>query len=286
MSVSQLHMSALVDEETNNLGVAVLHCHHQRSTAEAVDAVKVAAAQVAQHGLDALQVAVGSWEWGCKVFVKTILQFLCYCCYCTTCVSQYGTTQKPRTTESADLPSPLLPSLTSSMQWCPLHGGIVHQGAGPAVQEDGNNVPVREKVEECGREEGVTVTEGLFVHTTSLSISSYWQLVSEAGINYHHAPTHSEHILQLTCDLGRQPSPMVFGPLGPCDQSGSGSGRAARPQPQCGHCRPRRREGDSPIIPCYHLCINQIFPHSLQDGEESFEGNPDSQIHTPLGAGP
>ena len=151
--------------------------------------------------------------------------------------------------------SPPFPSLTSSMQWCPLHCGIVHQGAGPAVKEDGNNVPVREKVEECGREEGVTVTEGLSVHTTSLSISSYWQLISEAGINYHHAPTRSEHILQLTCDLGRQPSPMVFGPLGPCDQSGSGSGTEARPQPQCGHCRPRRREGDSPqhpLLPLMH----------------------------------
>lgn len=37
------------------------------------------------------------------------------------------------------------------------------------------------------REEGVTVTKGSFMHTTSLSISSYSQLVSEAGMLQVHA---------------------------------------------------------------------------------------------------
>ena len=63
MSVPQLHAGTLVDQETHNLRVAVLHSHHQRRATEAVDAVNVATAQVTQHGLDALQVAVSSWEW-------------------------------------------------------------------------------------------------------------------------------------------------------------------------------------------------------------------------------
>ena len=56
------------------------------------------------------------------------------------------------------------------------------------------------------REEGVTVTEGSFMHTNSLSISSYCQLVSEARMlevhavrdNYYHEPTCSEHFFKNT----------------------------------------------------------------------------------------
>ena len=69
--VSELHVCALINEEAHDLRVAVLHSHHQRRTSEAVNAVDVATAQVAQHGLDALQVAVGSWEWGRKACVRT-----------------------------------------------------------------------------------------------------------------------------------------------------------------------------------------------------------------------
>ena len=58
--------------------------------------------------------------------------------------------------------------------------------------------------------------------------------------------------LQLTCAPERQPGPMAFGPSGLCDQSGSGSGRAAHPLPQCGRCRPGGGKGDSPYdITCY-----------------------------------
>lgn len=81
MPVSKLHVCALINEEAHDLRVAVLHSHHQRRTSEAVNAVNVAAAQVAQHGLDALQVAVGSWEWGRKVCGRTVI-FNFYATYC------------------------------------------------------------------------------------------------------------------------------------------------------------------------------------------------------------